>query len=223
MLVGSSPLARGPLRCEELRRSVLGLIPARAGTTARRRFQRSGTRAHPRSRGDHPLPPLLLPIGQGSSPLARGPRGMGIYGLPLLGLIPARAGTTCYEYLRWRSSRAHPRSRGDHFSKLTHCNFHVGSSPLARGPPPRNHHPQRRAGLIPARAGTTGYRHRQNRRNGAHPRSRGDHTLSYSIAKSRRGSSPLARGPHFWGGILGFDLGLIPARAGTTVRRVPRW
>ena len=174
---------------------VVGLIPARAGTTLRRQQHPCFPGAHPRSRGDH-LATMQQPVRHGgSSPLARGPRGMGIYGLPLLGLIPARAGTTCYEYLRWRSSRAHPRSRGDHFSKLTHCNFHVGSSPLARGPPPRNHHPQRRAGLIPARAGTTTFTLDGTGGNRAHPRSRGDHIHDLNKRVNALGSSPLARGP----------------------------
>ncbi len=148
---------------------------------------------------------------------------MGIYGLPLLGLIPARAGTTCYEYLRWRSSRAHPRSRGEHFSKLTHCNFHVGSSPLARGTPCWWARLGRRLGLIPARAGNTGIGSFASGWPWAHPRSRGEHRARSHASSARRGSSPLARGTPGQATAYTGDTRLIPARAGNTCGVARLW
>ena len=114
------------------------------------------------------------------------------------------------------SSRAHPRSRGDHHPP-EHCPaVRPGSSPLARGPQALTLLTLKRIGLIPARAGTT-------KRNSvllaiprAHPRSRGDHERIRMNLELIDGSSPLARGPRF-GGASGLDrVGLIPARAGTT-------
>ena len=78
--------------------------------------------------------------------------------------------------------------------------------------------PQAKAGLglIPARAGTTHSVSQVYKMTWAHPRSRGDHKVLYQLPNGERGSSPLARGPQFAGGHLGFPFGLIPARAGTT-------
>ena len=93
-LLGSSPLARGPLDDRRNLSYWLGLIPARAGTTQHVRPSKWRSRAHPRSRGDHAdalarrLPHL------GSSPLARGPLHYGGRDFEVPGLIPARAGTT---------------------------------------------------------------------------------------------------------------------------------
>ena len=57
----------------------------------------------------------------------------------------------------------------------------------------------------------------------AHPRSRGEHTLPRRRRRSLPGSSPLARGTHFAGGLFAGWFGLIPARAGNTHlgQRVP--
>ena len=74
----------------------------------------------------------------GSSPLARGPHtGTGYSGLSY-GLIPARAGTTGGDVFLLERSGAHPRSRGDHHSMPANPPPLMGSSPLARGPPPES-------------------------------------------------------------------------------------
>ena len=93
-LWGSSPLARGPrvLRLPQSPRP--GLIPARAGTTNLPVTSAAETGAHPRSRGDHRSPRTAAPRRSGSSPLARGPPRLEAHFGHLLGLIPARAGTT---------------------------------------------------------------------------------------------------------------------------------
>ena len=51
----------------------------------------------------------------------------------------------------------------------------------------------------------------------AHPRSRGDHGSIASGAAGAGGSSPLARGPLHKNRMDILDVGLIPARAGTTI------
>ena len=158
---GSSPLARGTRSEGRSAGVVSGLIPARAGNTYRRFTASAFCRAHPRSRGEHPLPGNPSTPDAGSSPLARGtPRGLP-GNLPSPGLIPARAGNTLYFDLPLKESGAHPRSRGEHVSDGESDTWHVGSSPLARGTrrvftvsPPA-------MGLIPARAGNT---RRSNRR-----------------------------------------------------------
>ncbi len=133
------------------------------------------------------------------------------------GLIPARAGNTSRGVSPAACFGAHPRSRGDHWR----CSFAVrrasGSSPLARGPHTLLRAERLTLGLIPARAGTTWATPPLTRCRRAHPRSRGDHPASVPSASGRAGSSPLARGPHYWLRFQYWCAGLIPARAGTTL------
>ena len=56
---GSSPLARGKPGRQAQRRRRPGLIPARAGKTPRRSSASTESRAHPRSRGENPILPML--------------------------------------------------------------------------------------------------------------------------------------------------------------------
>ena len=89
---GSSPLARGLPGEEAAVEALVGIIPARAGFTARGRRRPGGRPDHPRSRGVY---------GEGAQAPAVGRR-----------IIPARAGFTTdarpVRFLR----RDHPRSRG---------------------------------------------------------------------------------------------------------------
>ena len=74
-------------------------------------------------------------------------------------------------------------------------------------------------GLIPARAGNTVYLASYVLAYWAHPRSRGDHAPVDAVGDGERGSSPLARGPHYNPIYRIQGKGLIPARAGTTKKR----
>ena len=115
--VGSSPLARG--------------LPE-SGTQARRR-----TRDHPRSRGVYVCITCVCVAVGGSSPLARGLRADDVQGHACLRIIPARAGFTASRW-DWRSGwRDHPRSRGVYREELNTPTYMAGSSPLARGLPPK--------------------------------------------------------------------------------------
>ena len=71
--MGSSPLARGPLCVVVDHAHGVGLIPARAGTTAGTLTRVAALGAHPRSRGDHSGHNMHRITVEGSSPLARGP------------------------------------------------------------------------------------------------------------------------------------------------------
>ena len=172
--------------------------------------------AHPRSRGDHATSCASSAVSAGSSPLARGPRGLHLLLLRRPGLIPARAGTTGQGDDYRQHQRAHPRSRGDHKSRRFFSTRRRGSSPLARGPRRRRLHRVPCGGLIPARAGTTFGANQVQQKSGAHPRSRGDHTEINARGQVDGGSSPLARGPPEARAGSRNVVGLIPARAGTT-------
>ena len=237
---GSSPLARGArdaLRPAGRRR---GLIPARAGSTPPRWGCCRCPWAHPLSRGEHILYRDAKGRRWGSSPLARGALTPFFDVRVLMGLIPARAGSTSAPCVGCGTSGAHPRSRGEHSTFATVRVRARGSSPLARGAPPGCRAARRPAGgssplargalsvvfgvlsagrLIPARAGSTGAGSPSSRSRRAHPRSRGEHRQDLAAGFSECGSSPLARGAHLRGDRRPVDRGLIPARAGSTPSR----
>ena len=94
---GSSPLARGTRNPPVGTRRRRRLIPARAGNTSAAQCQASASSAHPRSRGEHPDRLTEHSYVSGSSPLARGTRGI-FFGLDVSKwLIPARAGNTVHQ------------------------------------------------------------------------------------------------------------------------------
>ena len=138
----------------------------------------------------------MLEPSDGSSPLARGLRGAEPSPLLPLRIIPARAGFTLHPLGGEGTLRDHPRSRGVYRSPPGPWPGTRGSSPLARGLPPRPTSPSLAKGIIPARAGfTNGYGWQSD---------------------IPMGSSPLARGlpaPRRLGALPGR---IIPARAGFT-------
>ena len=92
---GSSPLARGaPLEAVECG-GEFRIIPARAGSTRCSRSHRSCHPDHPRSRGEHAGAVAKGFATAGSSPLARGAHERVPPANQALGIIPARAGSTC--------------------------------------------------------------------------------------------------------------------------------
>ena len=214
---GSSPLARGPPCLDAFHNYAAGLIPARAGTTTVFEPCGTGPGAHPRSRGDHGTAQPNLDNYKGSSPLARGPPRNAQAPQEQPGLIPARAGTTGGDLHVDALAGAHPRSRGDHPNSTRGAENLTGSSPLARGPPVNSSAHRSERGLIPARAGTTLVKKFFLTCAGAHPRSRGDHLVSWTGLMALWGSSPLARGPRVLRLPQSPRPGLIPARAGTTL------
>ena len=91
---GSSPLTRGKLRPARARPPVPRLIPAHAGKTSRVVSTDGIKGAHPRSRGENGVVPMLGGVEGGSSPLTRGKRLDFGDGGHCHGLIPAHAGKT---------------------------------------------------------------------------------------------------------------------------------
>ena len=110
----------------------------------------------------------------------------------------------------------HPRSRGVYFLAWLEPAVHAGSSPLARGLPPRSREPQRQCGIIPARAGFTQGHQGGGCRDWDHPRSRGVYSGRSTYVSQQAGSSPLARGLHAHSRSRRRGTGIIPARAGFT-------
>ena len=91
----------------------VGLIPAHAGKTTRKKPSPRESGAHPRSRGENNN---LIERGAqivGSSPLTRGKRSSVFNASIRVGLIPAHAGKTLLWARKLAARPAHPRSRGE--------------------------------------------------------------------------------------------------------------
>ena len=157
---------------------MVGLIPTHAGKTRPARNQPGHAWAHPRSRGENRTVTLYARGDLGSSPLTRGKRLSEPGARHLQGLIPTHAGKTrgptSYPFPGW----AHPRSRGENMGSLFLQRHMVGSSPLTRGKRKPRAPLLHRDGLIPTHAGKTVVAFPPSSSCAAHPRSRGENTVS---------------------------------------------
>ena len=154
----------------------------------------------------------------GSSPLARGLRGIGVLDVEVAGIIPARAGFTSDLLDGVAVAEDHPRSRGVYYGIRCVRTYVVGSSPLARGLlfPLLSRGISTR--IIPARAGFTAIRTTTPSPRADHPRSRGVYGDKIMTMLRTQGSSPLARGLRASGESACGQERIIPARAGFTAR-----
>ena len=152
---GSSPLARGGPVGECDAEVAVGLIPAGAGRTHMINGPRTSIGAHPRWRGEDACSRASATSPRGSSPLARGGRHRQAGTPCAVRLIPAGAGRTPLNVLHDCREAAHPRWRGEDMLAWLQERRDDGSSPLARGGPPRRRSRTPAPGLIPAGAGRT--------------------------------------------------------------------
>ena len=215
---GSSPLARG-LRPRNGRSIHFPrIIPARAGFTAGAIVQNVSSQDHPRSRGVYHYLEDQWILKAGSSPLARGLPGALDSAEGHQGIIPARAGFTSGERPPYTPRPDHPRSRGVYSMRWPSHYAQGGSSPLARGLRGTRPRRARDRGIIPARAGFTGLCFVRTFVRRDHPRSRGVYPASHGPRLCAAGSSPLARGLLCFGLCFVRTFGIIPARAGFTIK-----
>ena len=215
---GSSPLARGLLCPNTVSMVPSGIIPARAGFTITEVVREALSEDHPRSRGVYSPSPSPSRGADGSSPLARGLQHSWRSRSATRRIIPARAGFTPGGQGRDRERTDHPRSRGVYGETFHLGDDGPGSSPLARGLPYYNKMYEAESRIIPARAGFTAPGGHWPPPAEDHPRSRGVYVPFSLPRRIRGGSSPLARGlPHGERMRIVID-GIIPARAGFTIR-----
>ena len=191
---GSSPLTRGTRYLTSTFPWIFGLIPAHAGNTLSGACPVLMWWAHPRSRGEHLFANRLERIARGSSPLTRGTRSQLTGPIDRWRLIPAHAGNTPRGSRGANSPAAHPRSRGEHLSKIPTFRLLGGSSPLTRGTLLRPAPCIFGCRLIPAHAGNTRRCRKRAPGRPAHPRSRGEHRSGQIQGSPEHGSSPLTRG-----------------------------
>ena len=152
---GSSPHTRGarsyapPVEC--LRR----IIPAYAGSTSFGRLTTTPPTDHPRIRGEHISDGSTARMRGGSSPHTRGARRLNAEHHHRIRIIPAYAGSTVKAANRSRSTKDHPRIRGEHPSTSGQIGGDAGSSPHTRGAPGLCRCRIGRRRIIPAYAGST--------------------------------------------------------------------
>ena len=213
---GSSPLTRGKLVVVATLTLGAGLIPAHAGKTKPVRLSFPTRRAHPRSRGENPIPSTARLTYGGSSPLTRGKLVDRRNRRRARRLISAHAGKTTSGALKNLNASAHPRSRGENTGSAGGCLIVTGSSPLTRGKRLAARSGYDPGGLIPAHAGKTRSRICSESAPAAHPRSRGENISRSKLDTSLIGSSPLTRGKHRRRRPDSAARRLIPAHAGKT-------
>ena len=130
----------------------------------------------------------------GPSPRARGSRGDRRGRLVRAGSIPAGAGKPSIRIAGRSRLEVHPRGRGEAVAAVRHGGGFGGPSPRARGSPPAHRRHLERRGSIPAGAGKPRTSNGIGRRNGVHPRGRGEAVDWPGLPKLRQGPSPRARG-----------------------------
>ena len=193
---GSSPHTRGARPLVSAALPPVRIIPAYAGSTTSSRARAAGRGDHPRIRGEHAaaaVPEMEVP---GSSPHTRGAHIPAVEDSGVEGIIPAYAGSTCRRILGSAPGTDHPRIRGEHFSRSTVNAMSAGSSPHTRGARPAPTDRNRNRRIIPAYAGSTLWRMREEKR--------------------ERGSSPHTRGAPQMFEDPDLPPGIIPAYAGST-------
>ena len=176
---GSSPRGRGKRLVGTLFQEGVGLIPAWAGKTGRACGRASRPWAHPRVGGENPLGLITTDGITGSSPRGRGKRAYWGHRRPLAGLIPAWAGKTSALNMRGYLRSAHPRVGGENIQGFINGISSMGSSPRGRGKLALRGLVAGSRRLIPAWAGKTNARERQDQGRQAHPRVGGENLSEY--------------------------------------------
>ena len=174
---GSSPHTRGALPAGVWGWVGVGIIPAYAGSTGRRRSCGSRRRDHPRIRGEHPRLRAAWMLGLGSSPHTRGAPDQDARRTCTQGIIPAYAGSTPRSRGECGVSWDHPRIRGEHAGSRSGPMGGAGSSPHTRGAQLMDVFIIVDDRIIPAYAGSTVPDPENSISVADHPRIRGEHHL----------------------------------------------
>ncbi len=109
---GPSPRTRGKRELPELKRRIIGAIPAYAGETRSGSGKAAHLRGHPRVRGGNASSALRTAVAKGPSPRTRGKPALHQCTRARRGAIPAYAGETRSGSGKAAHLRGHPRVRG---------------------------------------------------------------------------------------------------------------
>ena len=172
---GSSPRARGTPDLLDDLLNQRRFIPASAGNTCSLACPICSRSVHPRERGEHNSMASAKRCHSGSSPRARGTRGLRVRRELQFRFIPASAGNTAPPSMRHWAIAVHPRERGEHLRVHFHHVRAGGSSPRARGTQHARAPGRGPCRFIPASAGNTLTRWLGRGTMAVHPRERGEH------------------------------------------------
>ncbi len=219
---GPSARVRGALTGLVLTQRLRGTIPAGAGSTASCCCATTTARDHPRGCGEHSTPRTRSGASSGPSPRARGAPGVRRFRRRRGGTIPAGAGSTHARSAPNSTPGDHPRGCGGHPRARSASSTCRGPFPRVRGARRIRTQHVRRAGTIPAGAGSTWRPHCAAGSCRDHPRGCGEHQGIPAIATRMGGPSPRVRGAHRPGRDDPSRAGTIPAGAGSTRRLLCR-
>ena len=192
--LGSSPRVRGSRKFPPFLLNCRGIIPAGAGLTATLTHSRYPRRDHPRGCGAHSCLKRAYGIFAGSSPRVRGSRLQRLEALLRNGIIPAGAGLTKDDGIRFSAIRDHPRGCGAHYTGEILQGSNSGSSPQVRGSQTIVKRVSVQLGIIPAGAGLTDLPNKEDIKQRDHPRGCGAHKITIDDVYVVWGSSPRVRG-----------------------------
>ena len=162
------------------------------------------------------MPVTLDDWSPGSSPRMRGARGKMSRPNRTMRIIPADAGSTFVDWLKWSFREDHPRGCGEHSAPSCALSLIQGSSPRMRGAQYAGGEDLNTARIIPADAGSTRRTGLSVERFEDHPRGCGEHVDPGISLCSQTGSSPRMRGAPAPVSRSEGDCGIIPADAGST-------
>ena len=152
---GSSPRVRGAVVLADGTDSVVGIIPACAGSSSARLWGGDVEGNHPRACGEQLRYISLVRYRLGSSPrMRRAVAGASAY-LSKFGIIPAHAGSSFWLGGVPDRGRDHPRVCGEQWRRSLMNVYIGGSSPCVRGAERRPDGVILQPGIIPARAGNS--------------------------------------------------------------------
>ena len=213
---GSSPRMRGAPLFIIFILSIVGIIPADAGSTVLQTSERLEDQDHPRGCGEHSASPKPGIMTLGSSPRMLGAQNYESQRIDRTGIIPADAGSTAISQSGIPCPKDHPRGCGEHMTDAMPGQMNQGSSPRMRGALPSRHSSSFSVRIIPADAGSTARSCGPATVWGDHPRGCGEHLITPHEIRCRLGSSPRMRGAPDRGRGHVDDGRIIPADAGCT-------
>ena len=176
-------------------------------------------RDHPRMCGEHLDAGSEQKPCPGSSPHVRGAHCLAIFTHDGWGIIPACAGSTLERQRENTLHGDHPRMCGEHLVGEFLAKTNEGSSPHVRGAPAEKRFAWCTTRIIPACAGSTMRGHDLVVPLRDHPRMCGEHSFNIQHFAGEQGSSPHVRGARSTREQERPCCGIIPACAGSTLRK----
>ena len=194
---GSPPRMRGKLTIHVRYLQTVGITPADAGKTAKKRVRRRYTRDHPRGCGENCISRSIGTVQVGSPPRMRG--------------------KLCGGSHSHIARRDHPRGCGENVTAYDPAMSGTGSPPRMRGK--RGRRVQENAGgrITPADAGKTGGDMQIRVIVRDHPRGCGENFVICTGPHNTTGSPPRMRGKRKNQGRNSDNQGITPADAGKTI------